>query len=485
MPPSPPPSCCCWGEARQAGRQPEAGSWRRCALAVLWGTSSGVQCRRPPPARHACFPHSALLPTHRAPPSPSPSLLLTPCPRVGQKIGAAKVPGHAEYADFMATTFMQTYIKADGGWGAAWVLWGARLCAQRSGAGCGTGGQAGRRRQGVRPPFQEGCLLACMRAFAPHPPICPPAPPPAAGTWGIVKTAKGMRRPSWSQVGAACLQGQARQDACRSTCKEACHSHPPPCSVCCPLAARAFFNSCHPLLLPLPALQWGNLRYASNAAFVALLRAQQLPAGSAVRAPALPPVLPLLPLLLLVGTDAEAVPLPVLHLLHVTLEPLRLCRHPPLSFSCSLVPLPSPLPGARCTTPSAAPAGASSSALARTRHSGWAGAGAVLCSLLPSGPVRAAAPTRMLMHPPLCPACLQPHHRGASCPNRPAACGQAQFSAPGPNPQVLFGALVAGPAGPGDDTYRDARDDYVSNEVAIDYNAGWTGALAGLLHLAA
>jgi hypothetical protein len=50
---------------------------------------------------------------------------------------------------------------------------------------------------------------------------------------------------------------------------------------------------------------------------------------------------------------------------------------------------------------------------------------------------------------------------------------------------VLFGALVAGPAGPGDDTYRDARDDYVSNEVAIDYNAGWTGALAGLLHLAA
>ena len=91
----------------------------------------------------------------------------------------------------------------------------------------------------------------------------------------------------------------------------------------------------------------------------------------------------------------------------------------------------------------------------------------------------------MLMHPPLCPACLQPHHRGASCPNRPAACGQAQFSAPGPNPQVLFGALVAGPAGPGDDTYRDARDDYVSNEVAIDYNAGWTGALAGLLHLAA
>jgi hypothetical protein len=43
---------------------------------------------------------------------------------VGQKIGAAKVPGHAEYADFMATTFMQSYIRADGGWAAVWLLWG-------------------------------------------------------------------------------------------------------------------------------------------------------------------------------------------------------------------------------------------------------------------------------------------------------------------------------------------------------------------------
>jgi hypothetical protein len=100
--------------------------------------------------------------------------------------------------------------------------------------------------------------------------------------------------------------------------------------------------------------------------------------------------------------------------------------------------------------------------------------------------------------------------------------------------QVLYGALVAGPKGPGDDTYEDRRDDYVSNEVggalcvapgaqqaanhgmpqrgggvhaalhlvasvlghllplqslglasqvAIDYNAGFTGALAGLLQV--
>lgn len=34
--------------------------------------------------------------------------------------------------------------------------------------------------------------------------------------------------------------------------------------------------------------------------------------------------------------------------------------------------------------------------------------------------------------------------------------------------QVLRGALVAGPAGPGDDTYYDERDDYVTNEVGGD-----------------
>ncbi|EFN57879.1 hypothetical protein CHLNCDRAFT_8109, partial [Chlorella variabilis] len=104
---------------------------------------------------------------------------------------------------------------------------------------------------------------------------------------------------------------------------------------------------------------------------------------------------------------------------------------------------------------------------------------------------------------------LRCHHRGASCPDRPAPCGWDAFNNPGPNPQarppapclawhhsplptlsclialallqVLKGALVAGPKGPGDDSYQDVRPDYVGNEVAIDYNAGFTGALAGLL----
>jgi len=51
----------------------------------------------------------------------------------------------------------------------------------------------------------------------------------------------------------------------------------------------------------------------------------------------------------------------------------------------------------------------------------------------------------------------------------------------GPNPHILTGALVGGP----DDTdkYEDSRKDYVHNEVAMDYNAGFQTAVAGLAHL--
>jgi endoglucanase len=44
---------------------------------------------------------------------------------------------------------------------------------------------------------------------------------------------------------------------------------------------------------------------------------------------------------------------------------------------------------------------------------------------------------------------------------------------------VLYGALVGGPSSP-DDKYTDSRGDYVMNEVATDYNAGFTSALARL-----
>ena len=76
----------------------------------------------------------------------------------------------------------------------------------------------------------------------------------------------------------------------------------------------------------------------------------------------------------------------------------------------------------------------------------------------------------------------RPHHRSASCPNQPAACGWDQFYTSANNPQTLTGALVGGPPN-GDGTYVDLRTDYISNEVAVDYNAGYTGALAGFIAL--
>lgn len=140
--------------------------------------------------------------------------------------------------------------------------------------------------------------------------------------------------------------------------------------------------------------------------------------------------------------------------------------------------------------------------------------------------------------PPPPPSCSpQIHHPGASCPNRPAPCGEAQLDWPGPNPQLLIGALTAGPAGclhefrecaegstaRFDNTYTDNRYDYQSNEGAngtkergggkeegmaawhavavvaaaaasptshptthccagaLDYNSGFVGALAGMM----
>jgi len=48
---------------------------------------------------------------------------------------------------------------------------------------------------------------------------------------------------------------------------------------------------------------------------------------------------------------------------------------------------------------------------------------------------------------------------------------------------TLEGALVGGPKSADDFDYEDRTDDYVANEVATDYNAGFTGAVAGLVEL--
>lgn len=78
----------------------------------------------------------------------------------------------------------------------------------------------------------------------------------------------------------------------------------------------------------------------------------------------------------------------------------------------------------------------------------------------------------------------KPHHRSSSCPvNQNESCGWDAFNNPGPNPSTLWGALVGGPGS--NDDYEDKRDDYIKNEVACDYNAGFQSAVAGLRSLAA
>nr|BBJ26605.1 GH9 cellulase [Xylophaga rikuzenica] len=71
------------------------------------------------------------------------------------------------------------------------------------------------------------------------------------------------------------------------------------------------------------------------------------------------------------------------------------------------------------------------------------------------------------------------HHRGSSCYAEFLDC---DIDDPGENPHLLKGALVGGPNQ--DDEYEDVRTDYVQNEVAVDYNAGFQGAMAGLVYFA-
>jgi len=63
-----------------------------------------------------------------------------------------------------------------------------------------------------------------------------------------------------------------------------------------------------------------------------------------------------------------------------------------------------------------------------------------------------------------------PHHRAAS--------GLSRCEDPRPHKYVLYGALVGGPDA--QDQHIDRTDDYIYNEVTIDYNAAFVGACAGL-----
>ncbi|XP_066989121.1 uncharacterized protein [Macrobrachium rosenbergii] len=77
---------------------------------------------------------------------------------------------------------------------------------------------------------------------------------------------------------------------------------------------------------------------------------------------------------------------------------------------------------------------------------------------------------------------LRPHHASSSCPLAPAPCGWSDYSSAEPNVHELTGALVGGPDA--SDNYVDRRDDYKSNEVTTDYNAGFQSAVAALRVLA-
>jgi len=72
---------------------------------------------------------------------------------------------------------------------------------------------------------------------------------------------------------------------------------------------------------------------------------------------------------------------------------------------------------------------------------------------------------------------INPHHRASHNSQT------NDINSPANNEFILEGALVGGPKSADDFDYADDRTDYVANEVATDYNAGFTGALAGLIEL--
>ena len=67
------------------------------------------------------------------------------------------------------------------------------------------------------------------------------------------------------------------------------------------------------------------------------------------------------------------------------------------------------------------------------------------------------------------------------CGTLPTSCSFNNFNSKQGNPIVLVGALVGGPKQSG--SFTDDRKDYKTNEVAIDYNAGFQTVVAGLVEM--
>ncbi|MEB3191784.1 MAG: glycoside hydrolase family 9 protein [Snowella sp.] len=76
-----------------------------------------------------------------------------------------------------------------------------------------------------------------------------------------------------------------------------------------------------------------------------------------------------------------------------------------------------------------------------------------------------------------------PHHAHAHLNGSPDYTGNNGwdlYNANTPSHNLLYGALVGGPGSLDDFDYQDTIQDFVRNEVALDYNAGFSGALAYL-----
>ena len=57
-------------------------------------------------------------------------------------------------------------------------------------------------------------------------------------------------------------------------------------------------------------------------------------------------------------------------------------------------------------------------------------------------------------------------------------CDWHTFNSCEPNPNVLYGALVAGPDQ--NDNFIDERDNFEQNDVSVDYNAGFQSLVAAV-----
>ncbi len=76
-----------------------------------------------------------------------------------------------------------------------------------------------------------------------------------------------------------------------------------------------------------------------------------------------------------------------------------------------------------------------------------------------------------------------PHHKSSHLNYNPlynGTNGWTLFNNNSSNYNIIYGALVGGPASANDFDYQDTVKDYQRNEVALDYNAGLTGVLARL-----